>query len=222
MSFLRRGLLIAASGVGCGTLPLATGCRSAVSTHVAPDPSGTFWETKRLRGVPVTVKLPTHLDVRVVERRYLRSTETNGIKAFTPLEIGGVEFVSRHVEFQVREKDQVFLVDAVRPAAGKQTYNAEFDGQYFKEFDTRVEDKTIETVTNIVKQFTPKPPGKGSASAISQTPEVAGLTPVDRVVAAKVFEFRNPGLEADLRAFLDTYLNNCQIPCQPAPTTSSR
>jgi hypothetical protein len=218
---LRGSRWLAAAGLVCGVGLVGAGCCSAVSTHVTPDPTGTTWEKKKLEGVPVTVKLPTHLDVRVVERRYFDPKSQAVIQAPGP-DARLHDFVTRDVEFSVREKDQVFLVDAVRPAAGQQKLNAEFTGQYFTEYDTYVNDKTIDTITAIIKQFTPGAPAGGAKGTAFTTPDAAKWTQIDRVVAAKVFEFRDVNLEANLMCFLNAYLNDCAVPCAPAVPTSNR
>ena len=41
------------------------------STHVVHKPRECTWETKKLHGVPITVKVPSQLEVRVIETKYL-------------------------------------------------------------------------------------------------------------------------------------------------------
>lgn len=174
------------------------GCRSAASTYVQPDPEHGGWSTRHLRGVPITVKVPTHLEVRVVERQYLNKGEP--VTVLT---------CARRVELDVREKDEVFTVDAVRPGAGTLNYKATFDKQYFKTFDSKVEDKTIEAVTNAIATITPSlknlaaPPKGKSASAKSADVELPFL---DHLVAVRVFDVHDPGLEAAVRDFLACHL----------------
>ena len=79
MKSLRLMRMAAAATLGIGLGGATIGCRSAVSTHVIPDSECGGWTTKKLRGVPVTVKVPTHLEVRVIEERYLEKGTENEI-----------------------------------------------------------------------------------------------------------------------------------------------
>ena len=192
---------------------LLIGCRSAMSTHVVPDPVEGGWKTVRMRGIPVTVKVPTHLEVRVIERRYLAPGTFE--KFHTAL----------IVEHEIREKDQVFTVDSVRPAAGNLTYSAKLDNanskQFFSKFDTKIEDKTIQDVANLVPKLPDVLANLKKASAVSLTtgtvPEVSeSVMRVDSLVAVKVFDVHAPDLSACVQAFLDQYVNACTPPC-PTP-----
>lgn len=177
------------------------GCRSAASTYVQPDPERGGWTTRHLRGVPITVKVPTHLEVRVVERQYLALGKEG--------EQPSVLTCARRVELDVREKDEVFTVDAVRPGAGTLNYKATFNKQYFKTFDSKVEDKTIESITNAIATITPSlknlaAPAKGKSSSADSADEK--LPFIDHLVAVRVFDVHDHGLEAAVRDFLACYL----------------
>ena len=184
------------------------GCRSAVSTHVIPDPAKCGWRKKRLEGIPVTVKVPTHLEVLVSERRYINPDATPIMSA------DACPLAARFVTLNVREKDEVFTVDAVRPAAGTLTYSASFKGQFFKTFNSRVEDKTIESITNAIQNITtelgklPKAKSTGFATA-----DDVKLPYVDHVLAVREFDVHDPSLESEVREFLQTYLNGCAPSC---------
>ena len=188
---------------------LLIGCRSAMSTHVVPDPVEGGWKTVRMRGIPVTVKMPTHLEVRVIERRYLAPGTFE--KFHTAL----------IVEHEIREKDQVFTVDSVRPAAGNLTYSAKLENANSKQFDSKIEDKTIQDITKLVPKLPDVLANLKKASAVSLTngnvPEVSeSVMRVDSLVAVKVFDVHDPNLSACVQAFLDQYVNACTPPC-PTP-----
>ena len=206
----------ALTALGAGLGGITVGCRSAVSTHVIPCPDGVGWETKRIRGVPVTVKLPTHLEVRIIERRYIDPITKDVLK------VGAGDLVTKHVEYYVREKDEVFLVDSVKPASGTLTYKAEFDGQFFKSFNSKIEDNTIEKITEIVKGLPSLKPAPKSSKAASATTGQAKITEVDKVVAVKVFSVRDSNLENQVHEFANLYLNDCTPHCAPANPSDPR
>jgi hypothetical protein len=211
MSF-RLTAAVCAALFSCGAMMLI-GCRSAISTHVVPDPVEGGWKTERMRGIPVTVKVPTHLEVRVIERRYLAPGTFE--KFHTAL----------IVEHEVREKDQVFTVDSVRPAAGKMTYTGKLENklnpQFFSKFDTNIEDETIKDIAPLIPKLPDILTNLKRAKAISlstgNVPEVAdSVVRVDSLVAVKVFDVHDPNLTACVQEFLNQYVNNCTPPC-PAP-----
>jgi hypothetical protein len=213
---MRFPAMVAAALFSMGAV-LLIGCRSAVSTHVVPDPFEGGWKTERMRGIPVTVKVPTHLEVRVIERRYYAP------KTFELFHTALI------VEHEMREKDQVFTVDSVRPAAGGLTYSAKLENklnpQFFSKFDTKIEDETIKDIAPLIPNLPDILTNLKKASAVSlssgNVPTVAGnVVQVDSVVAVKVFDVHDPGLSACVQAFLDQYVNACAPPC-PTPVCTS-
>src|SRR5690349_6334477 len=94
------------------------GCMSVSSTNVTRNPFGCGWTTKHLRGAPVTVSVPSHLEIRVKEIRYIYGDALLMDKV--PIQVDGavalkeVPAVTREVEVFVREKKEVFTVDFVR------------------------------------------------------------------------------------------------------------
>lgn len=231
----------------CGSLVCMSSCTSAVSTHVTPDPVRGGWATNNLRGIPITVKVPTHLELRVTERRYIdsngkyvritpRNQETstppapganppNGSTNSNSNASAGVQtqtsitdnpiLSTRSIEVTVREKDEVFTVDAVRPASGTLAYQAEFRGQYFKTFNSKVEDKTLESITNAIKNITGEVEKTSKALSAGSIVDSSGkeIPFVDHLVAVKLFDVYDPMLAQSVREFLHTYVNGCNPPC---------
>ena len=194
----------------------AIGCRSAVSTLVTPDPENGGWKTKHLRGVPITVMVPTGLEIRIVEHRFFEVPVGSLPQAV--LDAKGCPLITRHVQYDIREKQEVFTVDAVRPAAGTLTYSSTFAGQYFSGFNTKVEDTTIDTITAAVKGITGVLPKKSltPAKSTSATPEQANMPYTEHVVAVKLFDVNSPCLTKEVQEFVDLYINDCPHPC-PCP-----
>ncbi len=211
--------IVSAVGLTAGLYGLV-GCRSAVSTHVAPAPGGVGWETRKLRGVPVKVTLPTHLEITVIEQQFydpagkVLLSGTDGVSVLK----------GRRVEVAVRERDQIFTVDAVRPAAGKLTYTAEFENQYFKSFNTKVEDQTIQDITKVIGNLAPtiEKARAGAAKSLAVAGGAANVKPIESVVASQIFDLRDPGLESRVQQFLQTYVNGCaDCPVPPVVVTAA-
>src|SRR5713101_2306612 len=131
------------AGACCLCVAAAAGCHSVQSTQIERSPEECGWKLTRLYGIPITVKLPSHLEIKIVENRYyipdlndfLRDPSNNIV-------------TTRHVLYEVREKDEVFTVDTMRPAAGTAEVHATMDSQYFTSLKGKIEDKTIEAITN--------------------------------------------------------------------------
>ena len=111
----------------------AAGCTSVSSTYITRNPFGCGWKTKYLRGAPVTVWVPSHLELRVTETRYLFNGE---------LVMDGKEpLTTRGVEIFVREKKEVFTVDFVRTGGGTAEVTADYHkDQYFSKSTGSIED----------------------------------------------------------------------------------
>ena len=185
----------------------ALGCRSAVSTHVEPDPVNGGWAKTHLRGIPITVTVPTGLEIRIVEHRYFEVP--SGCVPQPVLDWNLQPLITRHVEYDIREKQEVFTVDAVRPAAGTLTYSSDFKGQYFTDFNAKNNDTTIDTITAALKNITsvlPTPP-KGKSTASS--PEQANMPYTSHIVAARIFDVHDPCLTQAVQEFVDEYVNRC-------------
>ena len=100
------------------------------STYITKNPFGCGWQTKHLRGAPVTVWVPSHLEIRIKENRYL-------FDGTLVMDETGKAATTRHVEIQVREKREVFTVDFVRPGAGTAEITADFKNQYLSNVTRR-------------------------------------------------------------------------------------
>jgi hypothetical protein len=204
--FLRPAASACLLGASC-LLIAQVGCQSAVSTHVAADSYEGGWKTKSLRGIPVTVKVPTHLELRVIERRYYTEGSSEPFH------------VARIVEHEIREKDRVFTVDSVRPAAGTATYSASLENsknpQFFSKFDTKIEDSTVKSISALVPKLPDVLANIKKATQVSRTIAEAPDTAIklDSLVAVKLFDVNAPDLAQCVQAFLDQHVNNCAPPC---------
>jgi hypothetical protein len=200
----------------CALAALSTlgtvGCRSAKSTHVEPDPYKGGWKTKHLRGVPVTVKVPTHIEVRIVKKHYIQPNTKLPLRDKDGITVSVLE-----IEHTIREKDEVFTVDAVRPGAGTLDYNATFDNQYFRTFTANSSDVTLETIATTVDTLKGLlPTGKSTSGKVTAeiVDDAEGVIPYLReIVAIKVFDVYDPNPSACMKEFINTFVcPDCKQP----------
>lgn len=185
------------------------GCTSVSSTLLNRDemdcfhgnsngkPSLLTGETKSLKGVPITLRLPTHLDVVVKESVFIRNVEGKApIRLHSP---------HRHlfVETTLIETEKVFTVDPKRPAAGTLTYNMTFgddkNSQYFKSIASNIQDDTIKEVTNSLNTILPMLKGQATGAEDHTSPTIAFE---NRTIAWKRFDLDAVDLETQVRDFV--------------------
>ncbi len=189
--------------IGIGSL-FQTGCTSIRSVMLHRDESNTTWEKERhLPGVPITLKVPTHLKVTVVEKHFLVANTIGGVQQVTRV---SMPVPVRAVYHEAIYTEKIFTVDFKRPAAGTFDINATMQDneQYFKQIQHKGEDKTLNEIANIISKVAPsglfKPASEGG-------PDANGITTVESVVAVRVFEIDAPDLQQQLTAFLECHVN---------------
>lgn len=220
-----------------GTVALATslgvfGCSSIHSTHLERARECCGWKISHLKGVPTKLRVPTHLEVKVLETRYAREggqpNDPMGTLVYLQDETG--ELLRTHrVVTKIIEKEEIFLVDPVRPAAGlgysSVTLNANNSVDLLK---GKIEDQTIEAITyslNKLSGLGGSPPKRSdvtlpnSPSASSVLPRNNKPTEIETVVGARWFPLEDPQLEIHVHEFLRERLNGCRPPCSPPHQT---
>ena len=182
----------------------AIGCTSMRSIFLHRDESNTSWtKERRLPGVPITLRVPTHLRVTVVEKHFLVVNSGTGETRVTRVNLPSP---IRAVTHELVYTEKIFTVDFKRPAAGKMKLSAEFENQYFKKIEHEVEDETIEQVANLLSKIAPG--GLFSPASIGESKAFAdNVQEVDSVVAVRLFEIDEPDFEEQLTAFLDCHVN---------------
>ena len=104
------------------------GCTSMRSTMINRYEDDTFagnsnGDLKRhdmarpFKGVPITIKVPTHVDVKIIETSYLFDNGS-GLSEFKLM------YPHRDVEIVTIETEKVFTVDFKRPISGSLNYKA--------------------------------------------------------------------------------------------------
>ena len=204
-----------------------TSTSSTLTTRTADDQlvgnsngrNGLGQQANPYKGIPVTMRVPTHLDVSVIESVYLSQTGDD---------YSQVELPNRHLELQhaIVYSDKIITVDPKRPAAGTLKYSATFqsdnaearDRQFFSKIDYDVDDKTIKTITALIPTLFPakpsaarvvNPTSAGETKIISSDPK---LVVKKRTVAWKRFDINAPAFEQELSDFVAQHVN-CDAGC---------
>ena len=138
------------SVMACGALGIA-GCNSISSTALNRTDGDVFVGTsngnggprcitKPFKGVPITVRVPTHVDIVVKEKvdLYYQGGELSSIKPCRR---------TLFVEPELIQTEKVFTVDINRPFSGDADYTLDFDPagknpQYFTQVKAKIVDTT--------------------------------------------------------------------------------
>ncbi|MBM3999785.1 MAG: hypothetical protein FJ297_09655 [Planctomycetes bacterium] len=197
----RLGRLRIVVAVGCA-IGCSAGCTSIRSVMLHRNECNTGWQkTRHLPGVPITLKVPTHLQVTVVEKHYLaRDDKQQFVRIDLPIPI-------RKVYTEFRYTERIFTVDFKRPASGLLDLDVTFrdDDQYFKRVKQKVVDETIEDVAKLVESIAPG----GLIGGVGTASKGAGddLREIESVVAVNLFEIEDPNFEIQVTEFLNCHLN---------------
>lgn len=160
-------------------------------------------QSRPFKGVPITVRLPTHLDVTINESDLYKY-------AGTPDHLTLIEgTTSRSVETALVETDKVFTVDPKRPAAGRLTQTLDFgtgeNSQFFDQIRYEIKDETINDINAALDTLLPRLTAAGTAKSASATlPK--NVHELSRVVAWKRFDIDDPNFEQNVMTFVDMYL----------------
>ena len=200
----------------------AVGCTSVKSTLINRTENDVFignsngkpkktCAARPFNGIPITMRVPTHVDVVVKEKILMKSDGAHKLVRVT--------MQKRHlfVETAIIETEKVFTVDIKRPAAGTLDYDMKFgdneNSQYFTNIDSKIVDKTIQditeaigTVTKAIKTSAGEPQVEGRDLDVKLIPEV-------RTVAWRRFDLDAFDLEPQIAEFINQHMNGCNT-CQ--------
>jgi hypothetical protein len=182
---------------------VGAGCCSIGTTYVERAKDLCGWKTTKLHGIPITLEVPHHFQVQVIETYYehnqlvLRDSATR-----QPV-------VTRNATIAVVNTKEIFTVDFLRPAAGTLDTSLALDpaSQYFTKIDNTIVDKTIQDITTAINTISGAlTAAPGAKKAIALAP---GLIPHDRVVAELIVEVADSHALEKMHAFLCEHLNGC-------------
>jgi len=209
--------------VGCKSFRTAAIDRSEIDCLIVnPD--------QPMNGVPVTLRVPTHLELNVIETTYWEKRDRSNHKP-TLVPVSTCR-PTRKVEHRVCYTERVFLVDPARPAAGTQSYGFTFKSKHSDSADDagkgyldkvayKIDDRTItETASRLTDSLSLI--SGFNVSANRALPNRGNLVATSRTVAFARFDINSASFESDVEAFLDIHVNQplactrCPEVCEPA------
>jgi len=140
-----------------------------------------------------------------------------------------IAVTTRDVEVFVREKKEVLTVDFVKPAAGTADLTVDYNEltPYPTKVSGAVTDNTIKDITSAIKNITGtigKLPGATPPIALSSAPsgmrKAENVKTIESVIATRLFDIHEAGVQEQIHEFLHTHLNGCRPGCV-APVESA-
>lgn len=208
------------AAVGCLLLVLTSGCASFRSTMLNRLEGGMFignsngtakpdGAPRHFKGIPITLKVPTHLEVFITETVY-RQLDTSEPQAVwnEPL---GIRIYN--VRTNVIQTKQLFTVDFKRPAAGTLDLTADMtDEQYFEKITSKLQDDTITQSAGLLSTVLRATSTAGGPTD-QQLQKLAAMdvSRETRDVAYKRFDINSPTFEWDVECFVNEQLSQCQF-----------
>lgn len=167
--------------------------------------------TRPYRGIPVKLKVQTHVDVWVEEDFALIFNGQNWEEA---------KLQQRYLQLRTApvHTDQVVISDFKRPASGTIDLTVDFtDDQYFKKIDSRIVDTTITDSAALLGTIITKV-GSPTAGEIDNTRRATSKALWQRrTVAYQRFDINAVDYEEQLDSFVSEHMNNCNQ-CSTPPT----
>ena len=201
----------------CAILLISLGCTSVRTTALDRHQGGHLTKNPDLplKGVPVMLRVPTHVDVTIEQVDYWHPEG----KTFVAV---GADIPSRQVSAEIKHTEKMFLVDPKRVASGSGIYGFQFDGEgdkagrgYLSGVSYEAVDTTLNEsaslITNIAKVV-----GR-TASTADELAEDSGVIATTRTIAYRKFDINAPTIEDDIRCFVNLYLNDCHTNCCSSP-----
>jgi hypothetical protein len=166
-----------------------------------------------LNGIPVSLRIPTHLELSVIETTFWRLDGTEAtLRAMT------TGRANRSVTHTVVSTEKIFLVDPVRPISGLENYGFTFTSGgtspqtgdagkgYLRDVSYKADDTTIKDSAALLARsigfVNALRTSSGAQSAVS-----ADVITTDRVIAFGRFDINSPCFEQDMAGFLECHMN---------------
>ncbi|MGC3967425.1 MAG: hypothetical protein QM775_08670 [Pirellulales bacterium] len=183
----------------------SAGCQGTSSTMLTRDESNTTWDKHTcLSGVPITLKVPTHVKVYIYETYFLDTVDVGGVPRVQRIKL---KYPVRDYAQEFIYTEKIFTVDFKRPAAGMYNLKLEMTkDQYISKVQHDVTDKTIEQVSEMFQRLAPK--GLvATPSALDSTDIESQIGTIKSVSAVGIFEIDAPDFEQQVTCFINHHLN---------------
>ena len=174
------------------------------------------------KGIPITLQVPSHLDVFIDEIYYLQGAGQNAEGTYSTIKEALSEEHSRTRILNVRTKliktKKVFTVDYKRPGSGSLNSNTTFsDEQYFKKITNSLTDTTITDSAALLNTVLKGVSTNAAGPTSEQAEAFKDVVRDTRVVAYKRFDINEPDFEYQVEQFVNQHLNNCDR-CGQSPS----
>ena len=198
------------------SLCLFTGCSSAKTTFLERDQFGDLSPKPGLcrKGVPVMVKVPTHVKVEIHQTDVWRIVQRGN----DPRRLVRIpEATSRAVTVEELQIEQMVLLDPKRPASGTGEFAFGFAADNdvgkgilssvgYKSVDTTLKDSAA-LLTKIISTFS-TPVGAAQKASTGIATDSPDLISAKRIIAYRHFPL-NGDTETNVANFVNQYINNC-------------
>lgn len=209
-----------------------TGCTSIRTTVLDRSENGHLSANPDmpLPGVPVMLKVPTHIDVEIVQVDYWVPHPVTG--ELELMKENNAEFPNRHIQTELVKTEQMFLVDPKRPGSGTGIYGFGFKNDdsanagkgYLDSVTYKSIDKTFESSAALYSQIVKvlgvptagDANGDGQVDATEQDQKTlgeSGIVSTQRTIAFRRFKLNTPHVDQDVQLFVDEYMNACHGSC---------
>jgi hypothetical protein len=228
--------LLTLAAAGCGSIRTTPLDRTEADTYVV-NPH------HPICGVPVMLRVPTHLKVAVIEKRYWSVCATDA--TLKPLQ---AKRPILDVEHNLEYTEKMFVVDPVKPLSGDQAYGFTYagtdedhpnrngkgylSGMRYKSVDTSIVDSAA-LIGTALKRFAPPKADAAFADTKEDSKPVQNVIITTRVIAFRRFDVNAPDLEHAVTVFLCSHLNHAcnhsgcpvnaisgETECLPAPAAA--
>ena len=183
---------------------------------------------QKAKGIPVKMKVPTHIIVKVYEQQILVQDGKNGN---TEIKLHSFDPPQYEIETEKIYTDKVFLVDFLRPAGGELNLVAgaasdqngiNFDSsQYFSGIQASVKEQTMEDIGAALETIGAIPATlaeKTSAGMVKSDEVLTNVSFEKSIVACQRFDLARPDWEMELNAFVGNYTARCRKCCKTSST----
>jgi hypothetical protein len=183
----------------------------------------------KTKGIPVKMKVPTHVEVRIDEAFFLQTQDDGEKKKLSEARIlrhDGQPLRALTVNTKLVYTDKVFTVDFRRPAGGLLnlsgvTMDSE---QYFVSIQAAYEERTLEQITTALGTLKTGTAGSLAASTASKSEGTVNAVEVGkdaqgsigagaRTIALARFDISEPGWEERLQCFVEQHVTACYQGC---------
>ena len=182
-----------------------------------------------LKGIPVMLRVPSHLEVTITETVYAQYNVNAGNDT-AQLDVIKLDRPDLDVAANLKYTEKMFLVDPVRVGAGSGNYGFGFgpgdkgvgingdDGTpaghgYIHSANYKANDQTIIHSANLlstVLSFRPNASSKtGLLDPATLEKSTTPIVKINRTVAYKRFDLGSPTVDEEVYGFMEQHLNGC-------------